>query len=489
MKEIDILELVSSIACGGSLKEVTKEHTARIWDPRPGTQETVYNCTADVIGYGGQAGGGKTDTLFGISHYKHKKSICFRAEKSQMDNQIVARGMELFVPDSARWVGQHKMTWHFHKGGQLTLGALKNQGDFNRYQGSSWDAMFFDEAPNMRQSEVLSVMGWNRSDDTNQKCQAYFYFNPPTTAEGNWIIEFFAPWIDSTHDNPAEEGEVRWFVTAEGRSLEVPNGDHYYHKGQKLLPRSRTFFKSRLDENPTFGEEYRSILNSLPFPLNQQLLHGDFDVGGEDNAWQLYAGHILDNAFDRWQEREVTPMDLSAIGVDIARGGRGRTILAKRYNDWIAPLVEIPYEEAHTGREVAEVVMEHIKGSKATINIDAIGYGSSPYDYLVEMGANIHGINFGNKSDFVERNGFYPMANFRSELFWQFREMMEFGDPSYISLPKTDSGLRRELATIQFSAPHGKILLEDKDKIIARIGTSTDKADAVVLACMGRYYR
>ena len=489
MKDIDIIELVSSLATGASLKDVTKEITHKIWEPRPGTQETVYNCTADVIGYGGQAGGGKTDTVYGISYYKHKKSILFRAEKSQMDNQIVARGGELFNDEIARWVGQHKMTWHFHKGGQLTLGALKNQGDFNRYQGSSWDAMFFDEAPNMRQTEVLSVMGWNRSDNANQKCQAYFYFNPPTTAEGNWIIEFFAPWIDSTHDNPAEEGEVRWFVTAEGRSLEVPNGDHYYHKGQKLLPRSRTFFKSRLDENPTFGEEYKSILNSLPYPLNQQLLHGDWDVGGEDNAWQMFNSFLLNSAFDRWDDRDIVPYELDSIGVDVARGGRGRTILAKRYNDWIAPLIEIPSEEASTGNDVAKIIMDHVGESSARIHIDAIGYGASPYDYLVDMGADVRGVNLGEKSDFIMRNGYYPMANFRSEVFWQLRELMEYGEPSYISLPKKDNGLRRELATIQYSAPNGKILLEDKDRIIARIGTSTDKADAVSLACMGKYRR
>ena len=191
-----------------------------------------------------------------------------------MDNQMIRRGGEVFNEDVARWVGQHRMTWFFHKGGQLTLGALKNVGDYNRYQGSSWDAMFFDEAPNMRQTEVLSVMGWNRSDDPDQRCQCYFYFNPPTTAEGNWIIEFFAPWIDKSNPNPAEEGELRWFVTVEGRSLEVPNGDTYYHKGKKLLPRSRTFFKSELDENPTFGEQYKSVLASMPPPLNQQLLEG-----------------------------------------------------------------------------------------------------------------------------------------------------------------------------------------------------------------------
>ena len=229
MRSVNIKEIISNISAGAHISDITKVISHKIWEPRPGRQESVYNCEADVIGYGGQAGGGKTDTVYGLSYYKHKRSILFRAEKSQMDNQMIRRGGEVFNEDVARWVGQHRMTWFFHKGGQLTLGALKNVGDYNRYQGSSWDAMFFDEAPNMRQTEVLSVMGWNRSDDPDQRCQCYFYFNPPTTAEGNWIIEFFAPWIDKSNPNPAEEGELRWFVTVEGRSLEVPNGDTYYH--------------------------------------------------------------------------------------------------------------------------------------------------------------------------------------------------------------------------------------------------------------------
>ena len=28
-------------------------------------------------------------------------------------------------------------------------------------------------------------------------------FNPPTTAEGRWVIDFFAPWIKKGYPNPA----------------------------------------------------------------------------------------------------------------------------------------------------------------------------------------------------------------------------------------------------------------------------------------------
>ena len=486
MRDIDINDIISNLAFGGSLDDALTISDDRIWEPRPGTQTKVYDCQADVIGYGGEAGGGKTDSVYGISYYKHKRSIIFRAEYSQMDNQIIRRGGEIFTDEIARWVGQHRRSWFFHKGGQLTLGALKNVNDYARYQGSSWDAMFFDEAPNIRQSEVTSVMGWNRSDNPEQRCQAYFYFNPPSTAEGNWIIEFFAPWIDSSHESPAEEGEWRWFVTIEGKSIEVPNGDPYSHKGQTLFPRSRTFFRSRLDENPSYGQEYKSILSSLPYPLNQQLLHGDFDVGALDDAWQLFDGRLITQAFERWEQRNPPLSELSSIGVDVARGGRGRTVIAKRYGNWIAPLIEIPGAETPTGGDVADIVLEHLGDSNARVHIDAIGVGASPYDALVEAGVDVYGVNFGEKSEYTDRTGIYPMSNFRSEVFWQVKELMEFGDPAYIALPR-DNGLRREMATIRFSVPVGRILLEDKAKIMERIGTSTDKADAVALACMGVY--
>jgi hypothetical protein len=46
-------------------------------------------------------------------------------------------------------------------------------------------------------------------------------FNPPTTSEGRWVIEFFGPWLDAKHPNPALPGELRWFTTIAGKDQEV----------------------------------------------------------------------------------------------------------------------------------------------------------------------------------------------------------------------------------------------------------------------------
>jgi hypothetical protein len=55
----------------------------------------------------------------------------------------------------------------------------------------------------MREAQVRFIMGWMRTDDEAVRSQVLMTFNPPTTSEGRWVIEFFAPWLDAKHPNPA----------------------------------------------------------------------------------------------------------------------------------------------------------------------------------------------------------------------------------------------------------------------------------------------
>ena len=477
---------LSAIANGLKIKDYVRgPNVAKIWAPRRGSQVDVYNSNASMIGYGGEAGGGKTDTAFGISYYKHKRSIIFRAEYSQMDNQIISRGQEVFNRDATLIRGMRRR-FEFNKGGFLALGALKNPGDFNRYQGAGFDAMFFDEAPNIRQDEVLSVLGWLRSRDLKQKCQAYFYFNPPTTIEGEWIIDYFAPWLDSNYSNPAEEGEIRWFCNIEGESIEVEDSTPFMFKGERMIPQDRTFYRSRLKENPNFGDAYRAQLMSLPPLLSQKLLHGDFTVGLGQDAYQVYRNNDIGESMRRWQNYSDPPSQLMAVGVDPARGGKNQTTICKRYNNWIAPLVKIPGSDTPDGSSVAIRVMQEINNDlEVPVYIDGLGVGTSPVDALKAIGANVHDINFGAGTEYKDASGIYPMDNKRAEVFWQLKELLE-GDPVYVNLPREED-LRRQLQTIRFKLPNGRILIESKDDITKRVGRSIDEADSVALACMGIY--
>jgi hypothetical protein len=107
---------------------------------------------------------------------------------------------------------------------QIELGSFPNAGDEKKYQGRPHDLLVFDEAANMREAAVRFLMGWMRSTDPAQKrCRALLTFNPPTTAEGRWIIDFFAPWLDKKHPNPAMPGELRFFATIKAKDIEVPD--------------------------------------------------------------------------------------------------------------------------------------------------------------------------------------------------------------------------------------------------------------------------
>jgi hypothetical protein len=71
----------------------------------------------------------------------------------------------------------------------------------------------------MREHQARFVIGWNRSSNAKQRTRGLMTFNPPTTIEGRWVIEFFGPWLNDMHPNPAKPGELRWFTTIAGKDM------------------------------------------------------------------------------------------------------------------------------------------------------------------------------------------------------------------------------------------------------------------------------
>ena len=456
-----------------------------IWGPRSGMQENVFRANADVIGLGGEAGGGKSDTLFGLAWYRHSRSIAFRRELTQMENRILARGNELFVGTGVgEYRGQPKYRWD-HARGFLRLGALNNPGDFEKYRGGEWSGMYFDEATDMLRENVQAMMGWNRST-TGVRCQAFMYFNPPQDVMGEWVIDYFAPWIDNEYADTldlgsAEEGEIRWFITNEGISTEVKDGNRIQIGGRMFRPESRTFFRSYLKENPDLGEDYMNRLQSMPFPLNEQLLNGDFNVGREPGVFQVIPTSWLDAARRRWT---LDPPDIpiTQIGVDIARAGKAQTVLFKNRGGkyWDIP-IKVPGKFTPDGQAAADLIMKH-RGLESRICVDIIGVGSAVHDVLKERGVRCVGVNVANATDAMGRGGLFGFTNIRSEMWWKFREALEPGYGDKLFVPKDDQ-LKVELCSPRFRLMSGgRIQVESKEEVIKRIGRSTDSADSLLLS-------
>lgn len=449
-----------------------------MWKPLPGPQTLAFESTADIVGYGGAAGGGKTDLACGKAIRKHKNIMILRRESTQLTGVIDRLTQLLGGKDG--YNGQEKI-WRL-KTRQIEFGSIPHLGDETKYQGRPHDFLVFDEAANFLESQVRFLLGWLRTTIPGQQCQALFTFNPPTSAEGQWVISFFAPWIQKNHPNPAKPGELRWFATIEGKDVEVENGEPFEHEGETIKPLSRTFIPSRVTDNPyLMGTGYMSTLQSLPEPLRSQMLNGDFSAGIEDDPFQVIPTKWVEEAMERWTKPvKLDPMD--SLGVDVARGGKDKTVIARRHGMWFDVPIDYPGKETPDGPATAGLVIAASR-DKAPIHIDVIGVGSSPFDFLKEAGQQTIGVNVAKESHARDLSGLLEFFNLRSELWWKFREALDPSQNTGIALPN-DPRLKADLCAPKWKLQGKKIKVESREDIVGRIGRSPDFASAYILGLM-----
>lgn len=447
-----------------------------IWRPLPGPQTQAFLSEADIIGYGGAAGGGKTDLACGLALTQHTVSAIFRREATQLTG-VIDRLTEL-IGDRAGYNGSNKI-WRLAER-QIEFGSTPNPGDETKHQGRPKDLLVLDEATNFLELQARFLMGWVRTTKAGQRCRVLMTFNPPTSAEGQWVIKFFAPWLDKNYPRRAAPGELRWFATIAGKDVEVKSGSPFAHKGELIKPLSRTFIPSRLSDNPyLMGTGYMSTLQALPEPLRSQMLNGDFEAGVEDDRWQVIPTAWVDAAMKRWKPRDAKgPMD--SMGVDVARGGRDATVVARRHGTWFDELVSVPGRETPDGPSGAAVVLAN-RRDRAPVHVDVIGVGSSVFDFLVANDVQAIPVQAAGKTTQVSRDGTLAFANVRAMTHWRMREALDPTNPDPIALPN-DSELRADLCAARWRLGLTGIQVESKDDIIKRIGRSPDKGDAIALA-------
>ena len=465
-----------------------------VWRPLPGPQSMAYHSEADIIGYGGAAGGGKTDLIAGLCTTYHKRALVIRREKAQTEG-VVQRLTEI-IGETTGYNSQHSR-WNVPIGSHalVEFGGLDNPGDEKRWQGRPHDLKSFDEVTEMREAQVRFIMGWNRSSAEKVRSRVVMTFNPPTTAEGRWVIAYFAPWLEPNHHKPALPGELRWFTTIAGKDYEVDDGRRFvlvdgdpvydfaaseYTAEMIIEPKSRTFIPARLTDNPFYmATGYMATLQAMPEPLRSQMLYGDFTAGTEDDAMQVIPTAWVEAAQKRWKvPDQLAAMD--GMGVDVARGGKDNTIIARRHGMWFNRALVYPGSQTPDGPTVAGLTMAAMRDA-APIHIDVIGVGSSPYDFLNNANQQVMGVNVSEKSLGTDQSGRLGFFNQRSELYWRMREALDPANNTGICLPP-DRQLLADLCAPKWSVSGPKIKVEGRDEIISRIGRSPDWASAYCLA-------
>ncbi|MDX9861642.1 MAG: terminase family protein [Rhodospirillales bacterium] len=449
-----------------------------LWVPNPGPQTEAYFSPADELFYGGAAGGGKSDLLLGLAVNEHDRSVVFRRELKQ--TAAMADRLAAIRGTRAGWNGQERVC---RMGDRLIeFGGCPAAGDEESWQGRPHDLKGFDEITQFLESQFRYLITWNRSTKEGQRSRVVATGNPPTTPEGEWVVKYWAPWLDPDHPNPAKPGEIRWFATMpDGKEVEVDGPDLIVVDGEEIQPRSRTFIPSSVDDNPFLARtNYKATLQGLPAELRDKFLHGDFQSGKDDHPMQVIPTAWIEAAMARWRPDGGFRVPMATIGGDVARGGKDETVLSPRHDNWFAPLVTAPGTSTPDGDSVVALILR-VRKDGAVVHIDLTGVGTSPYDTLKRNKIQAVAFVAAGKSTARDQSKQLGFVNKRAESWWLMREALDPASGQDLAL-WPDRQTKADLASARyFLTPRG-IQVEAKDDIKDRIGRSPDRGEAVILA-------
>ncbi|MEK9736342.1 MAG: hypothetical protein VW239_03365, partial [Candidatus Nanopelagicales bacterium] len=301
------------------------------WQPNPGPQTAAYMSEADVLLYGGEPGGGKTQLLLGLAFNEHRESMIFRRQYTDLDRIIrdalkihgSREGFNGSAPPKLR-LGDDRL---------ISFRAAANVGDEQSTMGDGRDFLGIDEATHFAESQVRFLMGWVRTDRPGQRTRTVFATNPPLAAEGLWVVKMFAPWLDPQYPHPAKAGELRWVISDEEGNDRWVDGPSPVQVGSRLVsPKSRTYIPASVNDNPYYVDsDYKRELDAMPEPF-RSILMGGFRTTFKDADNQVIPTAWVQAAQARWRPEPPEGVPCCAIGVDASGGGSDPMVMAFRWD-------------------------------------------------------------------------------------------------------------------------------------------------------------
>lgn len=165
------------------------------------------------------------------------------------------------------------------------------------------------------------------------------------------------------------------------------------------------------------------------------------------------------------------------VGVDVARFGADRSIVALRRGALARPLVALAAGDGpDTAGNVLQIIArERVGAEPVRVKIDVIGVGASVFDALVRTapeGVEVIAVNVAERATDEEH-----FARLRDQLWFALRAWIDEGG----AIPD-DPLLEAELLAPEYRFDaRGRYVVESKDDTKARLRRSPDRADALAL--------
>lgn len=324
-------------------------------EPKP---RKFLGLTCLEAGYGGSAGGMKTDTLLtdALAHVDVPGYSALLVRKTFTDltqpGALIPRSHEWLSGTGAKW-RERERVWLFPSGATLKFGYLENEYDHLQYQGSEFQFIGFDELTQHREEQYLYLFSRLRRKNTISVPLKMRSTTNPGGPGHEWVRKRF---IDG-----ATEDEKDFLVLSgqdEGRPFE------------------RVFVKAYLWDNPHIGrEEYEANLKHLDPVTRAQLLEGDWDISPSGEHFRLEwfqkafvdRAPLLESYVRAWDPSITKGGDPSASTL---MGSHGRDVyLIDQTEDWndVPGLIELTVRKSRSDPPGTAIAVEDSAVSKPII--------------------------------------------------------------------------------------------------------------------------
>lgn len=219
-------------------------------------------------------------------------------------------------------------------------------------------------------------------------------------------------------------------------------------------------------DNPHLDATYWKSLESLPEAERKAFLEGDWDSFDDSMDEKGYIRLMNDRELQASMVNSGEHTGYKVLGVDPAAGGDNSSIVLKSGN-----LQQILFNQKMPNTmDLVSVIMEcYIKQRADMIVIDKTGVGQGVYDRIKDLGYNVRGVAFGEKS---EDDMF---QNLKSEWHWRERKWLLSGGRLLYDVAWN------EFEYVKYKNKDGKIVMQPKEELFREGLMSPNCVDAAVL--------
>ncbi len=252
--------------------------------------------SADIVIYGGAAGGGKTYGLL-LSALRHKNvpgfgCTIFRRNYNQIFSEgglwDEARDMYQGIRGASQNLSRSRWVFRDCRGrvtSKITFAHIERDDNLSNWQGAQICEIGFDELTHFSEKAFFYMLSRNRS-----KCGVKPFIRATCNPDADsWVAKFIEWWVDPNTGYPIPErsGKIRWFVRQEEIIHWADSREELWERfsltseTERKKPKSVTFIAASVYDNKALLEKdpgYLSNLEAMPLIDRERLLHGNWKI-------------------------------------------------------------------------------------------------------------------------------------------------------------------------------------------------------------------